>query len=203
MVRNEGVSTFSFTDNQVKPNTNYNYTVSAFNRLHNESQPTEVISLTTNSKQIEGSPEPEKVILPLATQLRNIPIIANAEEPMEAVVAASEEENEEEGIEETKTPEKPQNTSIASTDSDEFLQVFPNPLNQQINIRYRLPEAAEVSLYVYDSRGTRVGALVVNKEQEAGNYTVPFNVQFMSEGTYYARLMAGEVQKTAKITLKR
>lgn len=204
VVNTEGESTFSFTDNQVKPNTKYNYTVSAFNRLHNESQPTEASSLTTNSKPIEAAPEPEKIILPLATQLKNAPIVANSEEPMEAVAAANEEEEDEEEqeVEETKTPAKPQNTSVASTESDEFLQIFPNPFNQQINIRYRLPAAAEVSLYVYDSRGTRVGALVVNKQQEAGNYTVPFNVQFMSEGTYYARLMAGEVQKTAKITLK-
>ena len=125
---------------------------------------------------------------------------------MEAVAAANdeeEEEDEEEVVEETKNAVKPQIAPITAPESDELLQIFPNPFNQQVNIRYRLPEAAEVSLYVYDSRGTRVGALVVNKQQEAGNYTVPFNVQFMSEGTYYARLMAGEVQKTAKITLKR
>jgi hypothetical protein len=107
---------------------------------------------------------------------------------MEAVVAASEEKAEE---------------TVDEPESDELLQVFPNPFNQQIGIRYRLTAAADVSLYVYDSRGTRVGALVVNKPQEAGNYSVNFNGQFLSEGTYYARLMAGEVQKTAKMVLKR
>ena len=142
----------------------------------------------------------------MATQLKNVPIEPNTEEPMEAVAAANDEEEdeeEEEVVEETKTTAKLQSAPVASSESDDLLQIFPNPFNQQVNIRYRLPETAEVSLYVYDSRGTRVGALVVNKHQEAGNYTVLFNVQFMSEGTYYARLMAGEVQKTAKITLKR
>lgn len=187
VVKTDGKNLFTFTDQEVKPGTKYNYTISAVNRLHNESQPTEVVSITTDRKAVEIVEVPQKPILPLVSQSQPTTIQPHFEEPMEAVVAS--EEKAEETVEE---PEP-----------DELLQVFPNPFNQQIAIRYRLTAAANVSLYVYDSRGTRVGALVVNKPQEAGNYSVNFNGQFLSEGTYYARLMAGEIQKTAKMVLKR
>lgn len=175
---------FTFTDQEVKSGTKYNYTISAVNRLHNESLPTEVISIKTDTKPVAIVEVPQKPILPLISQSQPPSIQPHFEDPMEAVVTSEEE-----------TVEEPE--------SDELLQVFPNPFNQQISIRYRLTEAAEVSLYVYDSRGTRVGALVVNKPQEIGSYSANFNGQFLSEGTYYARLMAGEVQKTAKMVLKR
>ncbi len=192
VVKAEGKEDFSFTDLEVKPNTKYNYTVSAFNRLHNESRPTEVISLSTTQQVVKVVEETPKPILPLLSQLQNT--TTQHEQPTEALAAAEE-------IEET--TEEPEEETPKETTPDEFLQIFPNPFNQQISIRYRLPEEAEVSLYVYDAKGTRVGALVVNKSQEPGNYSVNFNGQFLSEGVYYARLMAGEIQKTAKMVLKR
>lgn len=193
VIKTEGKTSFSFTDTEVNPNTKYNYTVSAFNRLHNESQPTEVVSLTTGRKKVDVVAEVEKPILPLVSQLISPSIAPPANAPTEAIAAAEEEETKSEA------PELPAETA----DAEDLLQIFPNPFNQQISIRYRLPMAAEVSLYVYDSRGTRVGALVVNKLQEAGNYSVVFNGQFLTEGTYYARLMAGDIQKTTKMVLKR
>lgn len=83
------------------------------------------------------------------------------------------------------------------------LQAYPNPFNQTVNLRYRLPEATDVSLLVYDARGTRVGVLIDARKQEAGNYSVQFNGQFMSEGTYFARLTTGRLQKTVKMILSR
>lgn len=191
VVNEAGKNTFTFTDLQVTPGTKYNYTVSAFNRLHNESKPTDVVSISTAQRAVEVVEEAPKPILPLASQLQ-APITPH-EEPTEAVAAAEEEKEEAE----------PETTETPATESDELLEVFPNPFNQQIDIRYRLTEATEVSLYVYDSHGTRVGALVVNKPQEIGTYSVKFNGQFLSEGAYYARLMAGPVQKTVKMVLKR
>ncbi len=195
VVKEDGRNTFIFTDLHVKPGTKYNYTISAFNRLHNESRPTDVISITTTQQAVEVVEEPIKPILPLAAQLQPA-TSAPHEEPTEAVAAA--EESEKEMEEETPAPETQENA-----ESDELLQVSPNPFTHQIDIRYRITEATEVSLYVYDSHGTRVGALVSSKPQEAGAYTVKFNGQFLSDGVYYARLMAGPVQKTAKMILKR
>jgi uncharacterized lipoprotein YddW (UPF0748 family) len=132
VVKTEDQSSFSFTDLDVKPNTKYNYTVSALSRLHNESQPTEVVSLTTTKKEVEIVQQPEKPILPLVSQLQSAsPVQPELDEPAEEVDTTEEE-------------------ITAEKESEDLIQIFPNPFNQQINIRYRLPQTAEVSLYVYD-----------------------------------------------------
>lgn len=82
------------------------------------------------------------------------------------------------------------------------LQVFPNPFSQQVSIRYNLPKRSRVLLHVYDERGTRVGVLI-DSEQEAGTHAVQFDGQFLSDGVYVARLMAGDIQQSAKMVLKR
>jgi uncharacterized lipoprotein YddW (UPF0748 family) len=82
------------------------------------------------------------------------------------------------------------------------LQVFPNPFNQQVSIRYTLPRRMQVQLNVYDARGTRVGVLIDNF-QEAGTHTVQFDGQFLSDGVYVARLTANQMQQSAKMVLKR
>jgi uncharacterized lipoprotein YddW (UPF0748 family) len=107
------------------------------------------------------------------------------------------------------TPEKKVETAVAeptlaqtSTEGID-LQAYPNPFNQTVNLRYRLSEATDVSLLVYDARGTRVGVLIDARKQEAGNHSVQFNGQFLSEGTYFARLTTGRTQKTVKMILSR
>ncbi len=88
-----------------------------------------------------------------------------------------------------------------TTSSDNTLQVFPNPFNQQVSIRFRLDTASDVQLFVYDSNGSRVGVLIDGQHKESGLHSVVFNGEFLSEGTYLARLMAKGVVKTAKIVL--
>ncbi|MFN4145747.1 MAG: family 10 glycosylhydrolase [Runella sp.] len=157
VMKAEGTTSFTIIDRDVEAGIKYSYAITAVDRLHNESSPTEIVSPSV----LTSTQTPP----PIATT----PTTPPAEE----------------------TP--------PSTD----LQVFPNPFNQQISIRYRLTSASEVSLYVYDERGTRVGVLVDKQMQEAGNYSVQFNGQFLSEGVYFARLMAGNTPKTAKMILKR
>jgi len=183
---NEGTS-FTFTDREVKSGMKYNYTLSAVNRLHNESRPTQIVSISTLNST-KNSIEAESIV-------ESKPSPRQTPEKQPYVVQA---EVSKKTVEETDAKQEEEDSH-----SDELLQVFPNPFNQQISIRYRLPAAAEVSLYVYDSRGTRVGALVVNQKQDVGNYAATFNGQFLSDGTYFARLMAGEIQKTVKMVLKR
>ncbi|MEZ4903984.1 MAG: hypothetical protein R2822_20685 [Spirosomataceae bacterium] len=130
----------------------YNYTLSAVNRLHNESSPTKIISISTSNqfKTIQN----EEAIVESKPSKSSLPSV----QPFAPPVEASKERTEEEQA----------STDDEKNNSEELLQVFPNPFNQQISIRYRLVVDAEVSLYVYDARGTRVGALVVNQQQEAG-----------------------------------
>ena len=59
---------------------------------------------------------------------------------------------------------------------------------------------AFVSLKVFDVLGREV-AILVNKEQEPGNYEVQFNAKNLSSGIYYYRITAGDYMKTMKMIL--
>lgn len=70
-------------------------------------------------------------------------------------------------------------------------QNYPNPFNPSTAIRYQLSMATHVKLCVYDILGREVATLV-NQRQSAGQYSVVFNAQSLSSGTYFYRLTAGE-----------
>ncbi len=86
---------------------------------------------------------------------------------------------------------------------DDSFQVFPNPFNQQMSIRYKLQKSGNVSLFVYDQQGARVGVLINEEQKPEGTHSVVFNGEFLSDGVYFARLNTGDGIKTAKIVLTR
>ena len=66
-------------------------------------------------------------------------------------------------------------------------QNYPNPFNSTTTIKYELPEAAFVSLIIYDVLGREVKRLV-NEEKPAGKYTVQFDAGNLSSGVYLYKI---------------
>jgi Secretion system C-terminal sorting domain len=93
----------------------------------------------------------------------------------------------------------PRNSS-AKVESFELKQNYPNPFNPTTVIAYQLPQAAQVSLEVFDILGRKVATLV-NEQKAAGNYAVPFNGVSLASGVYFYRLQAGNFVKTNKMML--
>ncbi|MDG5767698.1 T9SS type A sorting domain-containing protein [Balneolales bacterium ANBcel1] len=77
---------------------------------------------------------------------------------------------------------------------------YPNPFNPATNIRYEVPEAAHVSLVVYNVIGQRV-ATIVNEHREAGSHLVTFDATNLASGTYIYRLQAGQRTQTQTMML--
>jgi predicted outer membrane repeat protein len=82
----------------------------------------------------------------------------------------------------------------------ELWQNYPNPFNPMTIISYQLPVASQVSLKVFDVLGREVATLV-ERQQEAGRYQVPFNAANMTSGVYFYTLRAGNFLQTRKMLL--
>lgn len=80
------------------------------------------------------------------------------------------------------------------------LAVFPNPFNASTNITFSLPTAGAVKLRVIDVMGREVKRLQ-DGMLNAGEHNVSFDAGDLPSGLYFARLVAGEQIKTAKILL--
>ena len=84
--------------------------------------------------------------------------------------------------------------------SFELAQNYPNPFNPSTTIAFSIPQAAPVSLKVFDVLGKEV-AVLVDGYTEAGNYSVPFDASNRSSGIYFYRLQSGHFTKTMKTML--
>lgn len=77
-------------------------------------------------------------------------------------------------------------------------QNFPNPFNPVTQIKYDIPEAAFVTLKVYDIQGAEV-VTIVNERKPAGRYSVYFNAANLASGVYLYALNAGEFSSVKKL----
>lgn len=68
-------------------------------------------------------------------------------------------------------------------------QNYPNPFNPVTTIMYELPGLSKVVLEVYDVLGREIITLV-QAQQQAGKYTVPFDGSHLASGVYFYRLTA-------------
>jgi hypothetical protein len=80
------------------------------------------------------------------------------------------------------------------------LESSPNPFNPVTTIRFSLPEAAHVTLNVYDVTGRQVAQLV-NGLTAAGTHLVTFDGSTLASGVYLYRLTVGMNSATGKMVL--
>jgi hypothetical protein len=81
-------------------------------------------------------------------------------------------------------------------------QNYPNPFNPTTTINYQLPTKSKVQLQVFNLLGQCVATLV-DAEQLAGIYEVPFHANTLSSGIYFYRITAGKFMKSQKMLLMR
>ncbi len=79
-------------------------------------------------------------------------------------------------------------------------QNYPNPFNPTTQIRFRLDQAADVNLSVYDLLGRKITTLVEGKHQ-AGQHQATFNAGELSSGVYIYRLKTDDYSRMRKMML--
>lgn len=84
-------------------------------------------------------------------------------------------------------------------------QNYPNPFNPRTHISYRLPEAEQVSLCIYNVRGQLVKRLV-DQYQLSGEHAVIWDGRDgcgipVASGVYFYRLTAGSFRAVRKMLL--
>ena len=84
--------------------------------------------------------------------------------------------------------------------SYELSQNYPNPFNPSTTIQFALPQAAFVSLEVFNIVGERVDVLV-SQELNSGQYNYTWNGLTLTSGVYFYRLQAGNFVETRKMIL--
>lgn len=77
---------------------------------------------------------------------------------------------------------------------------YPNPFNPTTNIQYELANRTKIKLTIYDLLGRRV-AVLVNKIQTMGKYTVTWNASSVASGLYFYQLKTGNKVYTRKMIL--
>jgi len=75
-------------------------------------------------------------------------------------------------------------------------QNFPNPFNPSTTISFVLPEAAEVTLKIYNTLGQKVDELV-NTTLESGRYSYVWRAENFPNGTYIYELRANDFKLTS------
>ncbi|MFC2102829.1 T9SS type A sorting domain-containing protein [Bacteroidota bacterium] len=92
------------------------------------------------------------------------------------------------------------NVDIGNPVQFELSQNYPNPFNPNTTINFAIPEAAEVTIKVFNTLGEEVATLV-NKNMETGNHTVNFDASGLNSGMYFYKIEAGSFTQVKKMTL--
>lgn len=87
----------------------------------------------------------------------------------------------------------------------DLLQNYPNPFNATTQIRYALPQPAQVKLEIFNILGQKV-KILVNEFQTAGNKLVTWDGRndrgdVVSSGVYFYRINAGKYNQVMKMSL--
>ena len=79
-------------------------------------------------------------------------------------------------------------------------QCYPNPFNPSTTIKFALPEAANVTLTIYNTLGQKVEVLV-NSELEAGRYSYEWNAKNVTTGVYIYEIRTDKFVAIKKMLL--
>ncbi|MBI3503178.1 MAG: T9SS type A sorting domain-containing protein [Bacteroidetes bacterium] len=91
---------------------------------------------------------------------------------------------------------------IENTKLNLALNIFPNPAATTAKINYTLIKSAEIKIEVMNQLGEKINS-VSPGNQPAGKQEYPLNVESLSAGIYFVKVISGEAIQTAKLVIAR
>ncbi|ROL61874.1 T9SS C-terminal target domain-containing protein, partial [Bacteroidetes/Chlorobi group bacterium ChocPot_Mid] len=85
---------------------------------------------------------------------------------------------------------------------DDRLSVFPNPVADATNIRFKVADNSNVKISVYDLLGTEV-AVLTNEFYQSGVYDVKMKSDKFISGTYYVKYQSGDYTRTKLMVISK
>lgn len=79
------------------------------------------------------------------------------------------------------------------------LSVYPNPVNNVLNVSYELKESSEVILEIIDIVGSKVKLIQTEGIKETGVYNVILDVSNLRKGIYFLKISTNSGSKMIKI----
>ena len=80
---------------------------------------------------------------------------------------------------------------------------FPNPTSGAVTLKYYLDKRQNISLELFDIKGTLVNTVISRAIHEAGNHKVEFNVGHLPNGAYTICLSGEEGILTKPLIISR
>jgi len=91
--------------------------------------------------------------------------------------------------------------NLANVETFRLNQNYPNPFNPSTTISFNLPNAADVTLSVYNVLGQRVATLLNSRKYTSGSHTLSFDASNLASGIYIYRIQAGSYTSQKRMTL--
>ncbi len=93
-------------------------------------------------------------------------------------------------------------TAIEEENIFGFVQLSPNPAQNEVELKYTLQSNADVRIYVMNMVGQQLNELI-NKPMVAGSYNLQFNTTDLASGIYLINIVAGNEQSVQKLVISK
>jgi thiol-disulfide isomerase/thioredoxin len=91
-------------------------------------------------------------------------------------------------------------TGIEESLADNLFSVFPNPVNDQLNVGFNLDATTTVTVNVYNTIGKLVSSRLI-EAMAAGKQTIQISTAGFENGMYMVELIAGENREVKRVTV--
>ncbi len=92
-------------------------------------------------------------------------------------------------------------TSLKNRIPEIGFQVYPNPFNRYIELKYTLTSRSDVDVKIFDIHGQLVGSLVDESARSPGKYSIKWRHPGLSDGIYLLKMITEEGNQTKKLVL--